>query len=50
MRSLISDLFLLQRMSTLKYNNGSGFYDILVDNTIFASAFEMSCQKHRYLP
>lgn len=49
LRSMISDLILLERMSSLKLKSGR-FFELLYDNAIFYPAFEMACQNIYYLP
>ncbi len=49
LRSMISDLILLERVSSLKLKNGR-FFGLLYDNALFYPAFEMSCEKVSYLP
>lgn len=41
---------LLQRMTSLKTDDGNDFYAVLTDNSVMMPAFQMSCKRHIYLP
>lgn len=45
---MLSDLFLLTDISSLKYKDGE-FIDVLTDNAVYLSALELSCGRVRFL-
>lgn len=49
LRTMLSDLFLLERQSSLQDEEGA-FYWSICDNAMYLPALEMSCGRVKYLP